>query len=157
MCVEIFFRIQNFIFLRNQLENLIQFVFYLRYSGETLTGLDGAAAAQKLRGRVGTTVTVKIHSVMCSILYLYKKNSRHKLWLQEKNINEYKQVNFLAFYVLLQLHLCLKPIYETVHGSQGKITLLYLSLSRRPSTSVGKETLDIINLEPGGPWNMIFI
>ncbi|CAA7407952.1 unnamed protein product [Spirodela intermedia] len=34
----------------------------IEIDGETLMGLDGAAAAQKLRGRVGTTVTVKFHS-----------------------------------------------------------------------------------------------
>lgn len=32
-------------------------------SGERLDGTDSEAAAQKLRGRVGTTVTVKLRSV----------------------------------------------------------------------------------------------
>ncbi|XP_078443730.1 peptidase S41 family protein [Wolffia australiana] len=34
----------------------------IEIDGERLEGLDGASAAEKLRGRVGTTVTVKIHS-----------------------------------------------------------------------------------------------
>ena len=32
-------------------------------TGERLDGIDSEAAAQKLRGHVGTTVTVKVHSV----------------------------------------------------------------------------------------------
>ena len=33
-------------------------------SGERLDGVDSEAAAQKLRGRAGTIVTVKVHSVI---------------------------------------------------------------------------------------------
>lgn len=39
-------------------------------SGERLDGVDSEAAAQKLRGRAGTIVTVKVHSVII-ILSLY--------------------------------------------------------------------------------------
>ncbi|KAH6799596.1 hypothetical protein C2S51_036080 [Perilla frutescens var. frutescens] len=35
----------------------------IEINGERLEGVDSEAAAQKLRGRVGTTVTVKVHSV----------------------------------------------------------------------------------------------
>lgn len=34
------------------------------YSGEILEGVGSEVAAQKLRGRAGTTVTVKLHSVI---------------------------------------------------------------------------------------------
>lgn len=42
-------------------------------SGERLDGVDSEAAAQKLRGRAGTIVTVKVHSVII-ILSLYNIN-----------------------------------------------------------------------------------
>lgn len=36
--------------------------------GEKLDGVDTEVAVQKLRGRVGTTVTVKVHSVIIDSL-----------------------------------------------------------------------------------------
>ena len=39
-------------------------------SGENLDGVDTEAAVQKLRGRVGTTVTVKVQSVIINSLFL---------------------------------------------------------------------------------------
>ena len=38
-------------------------------SGEKLNGVDTEVAVQKLRGRVGTTVTVKFHSVISNSYY----------------------------------------------------------------------------------------
>lgn len=37
-------------------------------SGERLDGVDSETAAQKLRGRVGTIVTVKVHDVSTKML-----------------------------------------------------------------------------------------
>lgn len=39
-------------------------------SGERLDGVDSEAAALKLRGRAGTSVTVKLHSVMIHLSFL---------------------------------------------------------------------------------------
>lgn len=36
-------------------------------AGERLDGIDSEAAAQRLRGNAGTTVTVKVHSVIISV------------------------------------------------------------------------------------------
>lgn len=40
-------------------------------SGENLDGVDTEVAVQKLRGRVGTTVTVKVQSVIINSLFFF--------------------------------------------------------------------------------------
>ncbi|OVA12273.1 PDZ domain [Macleaya cordata] len=48
----------------------------IEIDGERLDGVDGEAAAQKLRGRVGTTVTVKFHDVNTNLFLSGVKLSR---------------------------------------------------------------------------------
>lgn len=40
---------------------------YFDFAGESVDGIDSEAAAQRLRGNAGTTVTVKVH---CEIIIL---------------------------------------------------------------------------------------
>ena len=42
----------------------------IEINGERVKGISGEAAAQKLRGHVGTTVTVKVHNVTYYTFFL---------------------------------------------------------------------------------------
>lgn len=55
-------------------------LFLCNFTGQKLDGIDSEAAAQKLRGRVGTSVTVKLKSVCTYYLHVsFVRNFEVKL------------------------------------------------------------------------------
>lgn len=65
-------------------------------SGEKVNGIDTEVAVQKLRGRVGTTVTVKVHRVI---------------------------INSLCFQVAAEISICDVLTYPVEYGQQLQIAL----------------------------------
>lgn len=86
----------NFLLLKCSSETLdfcFHFIFYgslvitssafCLASGERLDGIDSEGAAQRLRGRAGTTVTVKVWSVIFNCLCANVAESRNRSLLSD--------------------------------------------------------------------------
>lgn len=49
---------------------MIRYVESCSRTGERLNGISGEAAAQKLRGHIGTSVSVKVHNVSLLVIHI---------------------------------------------------------------------------------------